>query len=127
MNVTIATAAVTTLLFVGLSLWVVDGRRRGAVSIGDGGDPVLLARMRAQANLAEYAPLMLILLLLAEQAGGGGLFLGSMAVLFVLARIAHPAGMVRPAPNALRAFGMLGTWIPLIALALALLVGLFTR
>ncbi|WP_448580445.1 MAPEG family protein [Thermaurantiacus sp.] len=124
MKVTIATACFTTLLLMALSLWVVDGRRRWQVSVGDGGRPELFARIRAQANLAEYGPLTLILLFLSEQALGSGWFVTSMAALFLFGRIAHPIGMVRPAPNPFRALGMVGTWLAMVSLALALLVHL---
>lgn len=124
MNVTIATAALTALLLTALSIWVVDGRRRWQVSLGEGGQPELLARIRAQANLAEYGPLTIILLFLAEQALGSGWFVLLMATLFLLGRIAHPFGMVRPAPNPFRIFGMVGTWIVMVSLALALLAKL---
>lgn len=126
MNVSITTAALLALLYVGLSAWVVDRRRRASVSIGDGGDEVLMARMRAHANFSEYGPLFLILLFLAEQAMGSGGFVTAMAAAFLLGRLAHPLGMVRPAPNPFRALGMVATWIPMAALALALVVHLAT-
>lgn len=62
-------AAALTALFISLSLRVIALRRSGRVSLGDAGDPALLARIRAQGNCAEYAPLGIVLLLLAELAG----------------------------------------------------------
>ena len=50
-------AAALTLLFVVLSARVIVHRRGKKVSLGDGGDPVLVQKIRAQGNFAEYAPL----------------------------------------------------------------------
>ena len=56
-------------LVIVLSARVIIYRRGKAISLGDGGDAVLLARMRAQGNFAEYAPFGLILMLIAEIQG----------------------------------------------------------
>ena len=45
-------AGLLALVFFVLSMRVVAVR--GRVSLGDGGDPVVLRRMRGQANFAEY-------------------------------------------------------------------------
>ena len=59
-------AAALALLFVVLSARVITVRRANKVSLGDGGDADLLARVRAQGNFAEYAPLGIVLILIAE-------------------------------------------------------------
>jgi hypothetical protein len=118
--ITITTAGLIGILLFTLSLRVVAVRRTARVSLGDGGDPVLLARIRAHANLAEYAPLTLCLLFLAEGAFGSNLLVGGLAVLFLVARLAHPIGMELPAPNAPRIIGAVGTLTVLVILSLAL-------
>jgi len=57
------------LLFLSLSYRVVQARRSQKVSVGDGGDKLVLKAMRTQANCAEYAPIGLLLLLMAELQG----------------------------------------------------------
>jgi len=115
--ITITIAAAATLINTWLGVRVSLLRRRLHVSIGDGGNPLVAARMRAHANFVEYTPLFLILLGLVEAARGTSSWLWGAAILFVLGRLAHPFGMDRPAPNALRIGGMVATWLVLVSLA----------
>jgi len=115
--ITLTIAGAAALLAVWLGLRVSLLRRRKHVSIGHGDDPALEARMRAHANFAEYVPLFLILLGLVEAAAGPSLWLWAASILFILARLAHPFGMERPAPNLLRVASIAITWAVLIGLA----------
>jgi uncharacterized protein len=116
--VTLLTAAAA----VGLNIWlgsrVVKSRRDNGVKIGDGGNEAVLRRMRAQANFIENAPFFLVLLGGLELSGGNRLALGVIAVVFVLARIAHPIGMDGPHVVRWRMVGMMATLLALVALAL---------
>ncbi len=114
--VTLVLAAACGLINLWLGLRLVRGRMQG-VAIGDGGRPEMLAGMRAHANFAEYAPFVLILTGMIELARGPSLWLWVLTAVFVVARIVHPLGMMRPAPNPLRAAGALGTWIVTAILA----------
>ncbi len=116
--ITLTIAAAATLI----NLWLAarTGRVRLAkkVNIGDGGDPQLIARMRAQANFVEYTPFFLILLGLIEFAHGSATWLWLVAIAYILARIAHAFGMDRPAPNPFRMIGILATFAILLGLAI---------
>lgn len=116
--VTLASAAALGAINLWLALRIVRMRVRDEVLIGDGGDDLLAGRMRAHANLVEYAPFVLVLLALIELARGSGVALGLTAVIFVIARIAHPIGMDLRRSNLPRAGGAILTW-----LVLAFLVG----
>ena len=72
--VTLVLAAACGLINLWLGLRLVRGRM-GGVPIGDGGKPEMLAGMRAHANFAEYAPLVVILTALIELARGPSLLL----------------------------------------------------
>jgi uncharacterized protein len=113
---TLATAAASALLVIWLGLRVSQVRVRHKVLVGDGGDPLVLARMRAHANFVEYAPFVLILLALVELAKGSAVHLWAYGAVFVLARIAHGIGMERS--RGARMVGILVTWA-----VLALLIG----
>jgi hypothetical protein len=114
--ITLTIAGACALLSIWLGVRVTQLRRSRSISIGDGGDERVAIRMRAHANFSEYTPIFLILLAAVELAVGTNLWLWGIAILFVLGRLAHPFGMERPAPNALRIAGMLLTWTPLLAL-----------
>jgi uncharacterized membrane protein YecN with MAPEG domain len=100
--VALATAGILGLLFVYLSVRVTMARAKTKISVGDDAQgTVMLGReadatplqiaCRAQANCAEYVPIALI-----------------------AARIAHPIGMTRKAPNPFRAGGALLTWVMIV-------------
>lgn len=86
-------AALCTLINIWLGIRIGQMRGREKVSIGDGGSEPLIRRMRAQANLIENAPFVVILVALIEVCTGTSLWLGLVAAIFVAARIAHPLGM----------------------------------
>jgi len=115
--ITLTMAAAAALLNVWLAMRIGRLRMAKKVLMGHGGDPLIEARMRAQSNFVEYTPFFLILLGLIELARGSQTWLWMVAILFILARIAHPFGMERPAPNLLRAGGTLITTLVLIGLA----------
>lgn len=120
--VTLVIAAASALINIWLAMRVTQRRIGAKVMMGDGGDSVMLARGRAHANFSEYAPFVLILMALIEFARGPSPWLWGMGVVFVLARLAHPIGMDRPAPNPFRAGGMMATWLVLLVLAVWALV-----
>lgn len=106
-----------------LNIWIAQrvGRSRVAnkVSIGDGGNEALTARMRAHSNYTEYTPFFLILLLLIELARGSELWLWAVGAIYMLARIAHVFGMeARGKPGKLRLVGIVVTMLVLLGLAL---------
>lgn len=116
------TAGVLGLLVIVLGLRVSAIRRKAGISLGDGGNPELQARIRAHGNAVETIPLALILLLLAEQANGAIWLVIGLAALLVVSRILHPIGIALPAPNAPRLIGIIGTWSATGGLALMAIV-----
>jgi uncharacterized membrane protein YecN with MAPEG domain len=115
--ITLTIAAAAALINLWLGARVSQLRWRHKVPMGEGGNPQVTARMRAQANFIEYTPLFLILLALVELSQGSRTWLWIVAILFILGRLAHPFGMDRPAPNKLRVVGILVTWAVLLGLA----------
>jgi uncharacterized membrane protein YecN with MAPEG domain len=115
--ITMTMAGAATILNLWLALRCSQVRVKGRIDIGDGGNRQMLCRSRSHANFVEYAPFFLILLGLIEYARGPQSWLWIVSAVFVAGRIAHPLGMERPAPNPLRAGGILVTWIVLLILA----------
>lgn len=113
-------AGLLTLLFLALSYRVVAARRMYKVSVGDGGERVVLKRMRAQANCAEYAPLGILLLALAELQGMPHWLAHLFGSLLLLGRLSHAYGFShQPQIVPLRKLGMYLTLIMLVAIAMA--------
>ena len=68
-------------------------RGSGGVSVGDGGNDMLMRRMRAQSNFIEQTPITLLGVALIELAGKGGMWLAPLGALFLIGRITHGIGM----------------------------------
>ena len=115
--ITLTAAGAAALLNIWLGLRVARVRGAHKVLIGDGGNPAVIARMRAHANFTEYAPFFLILLGLVEMAAGSATWLWGAAIVFILARILHAFGMDRPTLNPLRGIGIGLTLLTLLILA----------
>jgi uncharacterized protein len=113
---TLIIAVALAVVNLWLSIRTGQARRAAKVSVGDGDNPLLVARMRAHANFIEYVPMALILMALIESAGGSGQLLWLLGIALVVGRLLHPFGMERPSPNPLRTIGILLTYLVTIAL-----------
>ncbi len=89
MIVTPLYAGILSVLFLLLSFRVVQMRGGKGPSLGDGGDPRVLRRIRGHANFAEYVPLILLMLALLELAHFPSLLLHVLGATLVLARLLH--------------------------------------
>jgi uncharacterized membrane protein YecN with MAPEG domain len=76
-------------------------------------------------NFAEFVPLALILLGGIEAGGAPHHLVLGLAVALVVARIAHPLGLLRPAPNPPRAVGVVLTLGVLIVASVTALTMVF--
>ena len=114
--ITLTIAGAAAILHVWLSLRVSRLRRPLQIGVGDGGNDVLMRRMRAHGNFAENVPIFLVLLGFLELATGGNLWLWGAGILFILARILHAFGMDRPGANAMRVIGIAVSWLVLLGL-----------
>jgi len=88
MTITSIYAGLLAIWFVLLSYRVVQQRGHG-VSLGDGGDQVLLHRIRAHGNFAEYVPIILIMLGMLELGGAKPWLLHALGATLLAARLLH--------------------------------------
>jgi hypothetical protein len=118
--ITLTIAAAAALLNIWIARRVGQVRIAHKISVGDAGNEVLIARMRAHSNFVEYTPFVLILLALIEMARGSEPWLWGVGIIYILARIAHAFGMerTRPDPLRLRMIGVVVTLFVLLGLAL---------
>lgn len=115
--ITLTIAGAAAIVNIWLAIRIVTLRVKAKVLIGDGGNALLAARIRAQLNYMEYTPLVLILLGLIEFARGTHVWLWAAGIIYIIGRILHPFGMDRQSPHPLRAVGILTTWIVTLGLA----------
>ena len=116
-------AAILGLVYFLLSGWVIGGRGRFKVGIGDGGNPDLALRMRVHGNFAEYVPIALILLVLLELAGAGSTAMHALCACLLVGRVLHAWGLGRSQGTTVGRFvGMILTFTALVVPSVWLLV-----
>jgi uncharacterized membrane protein YecN with MAPEG domain len=121
---TALTAALLAILNALLATYVGTGRYKYKTSLGDGGNDALNRRIRMHGNLAENAPLFLILLALVEMTGEHGRFVWFLGPVFVVLRLSHAVGLSDAVPrgaNPFRAIGAAGTMVCQLVLAIMLI------
>ena len=85
-------------------------RIRKNILLGDGGNDLLLSRMRAHANFTENAPLALIGLIGLAMLGANPIVLHVFGAAFFIGRVLHAMGMA----EALKQGRLIGTLITLL-------------
>lgn len=125
--ITTLSACALALLLVVLSFRIIGVRRDEKVSLGNGGNDALERRIRAHGNLAEYAPMGLILIALAELQEANTFLLGVTAAAFVMGRLLHgyALGFTHKAMR-LRVSGMILTFFGLLFMISLNLWGVIT-
>ena len=88
MIITAFYAGVLGLLYLVLSLRVVQQRQRG-IPLGDRGDPRMLRVIRGHANFAEYVPLILVMMLMLELGHTSRYLLHALGIVLVAGRVLH--------------------------------------
>jgi uncharacterized membrane protein YecN with MAPEG domain len=116
-------AGLLGLLVVVLTLNVARMRGNKKIFLGDGGDPEMLAAIRAHANLMEFAPLCLLLIYIASDFYGFWTTAGLSAVL-LLARVLHAGGMLDFIPMG-RMLGATGTTGVLVVVSILIAIAGF--
>lgn len=113
-------AALLGLIFVALSILTIRARRTASIALGTGDNEALLRRMRAHANFAEYVPLALILIAGAAITGSQAWFVHACGVVLIAGRLFHARALFT-AVIKFRVYGMVATFIVIIAASLRIL------
>lgn len=123
--ITAAAAVVLAVLQMFLMLHAARGRGKYQTGLGDGGSEALLKRIRMHGNLAENAPLFLVLLWLVEISAQWTAYVPWIALAFVVARVAHALGLsISSGISVFRFVGVMGTLLSVLALAALLAITL---
>ena len=88
-------AALLGLMLIGLSINVIKSRRQWGAGLGDADNIEMKRRIRAQANLAEYAPMFLILLGCAEYGGLPVWAVHLFGLVFLAGRTMHAYSLLK--------------------------------
>jgi uncharacterized membrane protein YecN with MAPEG domain len=107
------------VLAVLLTLNVGRMRTRKKIFLGDGGDPEMVAAIRAHGNLIEFAPLCLLIIWLLHGPYGHRI-IAVMGIILLISRLLHAGGMLGLIPMG-RVAGATGTTV-LLAVAAIMLV-----
>ena len=75
LQTTLSLAAAAAIMNIWLAFRAGKLRYNAKILHGDGGNPLLMQRMRAQANFVENTPFVLILIAVIEMTGKGGTWL----------------------------------------------------
>jgi uncharacterized protein len=119
MVVTSIYAAGLSLLYIFLSVRVIETRRSLGIGLADGGNKLLMRRIRVHANFAEYVPLALILMFLAETQLCPKPLLHVIGLLILSGRVVHACGVGHePETRYCRSVGMGLTFGSLIIVSL---------
>lgn len=114
--VTAFVAAICALMLLITAIDTVRQRMRARVPFGDGADPKLISASRSHANLAEHAPIVILLLAFLEMSRANHMALMAIGTLFLAGRIAHIVGLYAPMstkPPPPRSIGVIATWLTL--------------
>ena len=101
-----------------INVGIMRGRKK--INLGDGGDPEMIAAIRAHANLIEFAPLCLLLIYVASDFYGFWTT-AALSALFLLARVLHAGGMLGVIPQG-RFLGATGTTVVLVVTSIMLAI-----
>lgn len=118
------TAAICAFLLVLTAIDTVRNRMRSGVPFGFGGQLKLARASRSHANLAEHAPITILMLGWLEYVGANHRFLMFFGAVFLVGRVLHIIGIYMhgnssaPLP---RLFGVVLTWLTMVGLALWIL------
>jgi uncharacterized membrane protein YecN with MAPEG domain len=115
-------AAILVLIFVLLSIRVIQMRGSAKIGLGHGNNPAMERRIRVHGNFAEYVPLALVLLLCMELQSQSRILIHVLCLALVAARVVHAVGVTPVNENfPMRVVSVLTTFAVLVVASVMLL------
>lgn len=118
--VTAFVAAICAIMLLITAIDTVRQRMRVKAPFGDNADQKLISASRSHGNLAEHAPIVILLMAFLEMSRAHHVGLMAVGALFLAGRIAHIFGLYAPMntkPPLARSVGVIVTWFTLAALS----------
>jgi uncharacterized protein len=119
--ITAFVAAVCAIMLLITGVDTVRQRMRLKAAFGDAGDAKLISASRSHGNLAEHAPIVILLIGILEMAQANHMVLMCIGALFLIGRAAHIVGLYTPSTPGKapvpRQIGVIVTWLALAALS----------
>ncbi len=94
--VTAFVAAICAIMLLITAIDTVRHRMRARVPFGDNDDQKLISAARSHGNLAEHAPIVILLLAFLEMSRANHMALMAIGALFLAGRVAHIIGLYGP-------------------------------
>jgi uncharacterized protein len=114
-HITLLFVGILAILQCGLTAMVIARRLKAKVSLLDGGDKLLTARMRAHGNFTETVPIAIIMMAFLEMRGIPGAWLWVIGISLTFGRVLHAVGLTTRKPTWGRLIGM-GLTVAVISL-----------
>jgi uncharacterized protein len=118
--VTAFVAAICAIMLLITAIDTVRQRVRLGAAFGDKDDQKLISASRSHGNLAEHAPIVILLLAFLEMNRAYHMGLMAIGALFLAGRVAHIIGLYMPMstnPPLPRTIGVIVTWLTLAVLS----------
>jgi uncharacterized protein len=118
--VTAFVAAICAIMLLITAIDTVRQRVRLGAAFGDKDDHKLISATRSHGNLAEHAPIVILLLAFLEMSRAYHMGLMAIGALFLAGRVAHIIGLYAPMstkPPLPRSIGVIVTWLTLAVLS----------
>jgi uncharacterized protein len=118
--VTAFVAAICAIMLLITAIDTVRQRVRLGAAFGDKDDQKLISASRSHGNLAEHAPIVILLLAFLEMSRAYHMGLMAIGAVFLAGRVAHIIGLYIPMstnPPLPRTIGVIVTWLTLAALS----------
>lgn len=119
--ITAFVAAVCAIMLLITGVDTVRQRIRLKATFGDAGDAKLISASRSHGNLAEHAPIVILMIGMLEMARANHIVLMGVGALFLFGRAAHIVGLYTASeagkPPVSRQIGVVVTWLTLLVLS----------
>ncbi len=118
--VTAFVAVICAIMLLITGIDTVRNRIRLSAAFGDGNDQKLISASRSHGNLAEHAPIVIILLGVLELSNAHHMTLMAVGALFLAGRVSHIIGLYMPMskePPLPRSIGVILTWLVIAVLS----------